>query len=174
MKKLYLLRHAEAEMPAFEEDLNRKLSLEGRSQMAKLGAHMQAHNMSPDIIICSSSVRTSESADILVTCLDKKPLIEATKKLYLARTGHVLAQIWHIDERYKSAMIIGHNPGLHELAYALPINRTQPNALKIQGNFPPAALAIFEFPYDTWGEADYSEGTVLDVIFPADLKQQDG
>ena len=87
MLMLTLLRHAKAEPggPGMADEF-RKLSDRGRVDAAKMGRHMAERGVRPDLILCSSSVRTRETCDLVRPFLAPDAVLAVEPGLYLAES----------------------------------------------------------------------------------------
>jgi len=143
MKTLHLLRHAKSSWDdAGLEDHDRPLSRRGRRDAAAMAAHVAATLPTLDLVLCSTARRSRETLEpILAAHTPKRVVLE--RGLYLARSVALLDQLRAIEERLRNVLLIGHNPGLHELALALADPRSVGALPPITGKFPTAALASF-------------------------------
>jgi phosphohistidine phosphatase SixA len=121
LRELILLRHAHADAaPLDGNDAERALSARGRSEASHAAARVLALALVPDLVLFSPAVRTRETAEILRTSLGL-PLqaFREVGSLYLAAPPTLRAQIATVEPSVHRLMIIGHNPGLSELAEQL-------------------------------------------------------
>ncbi len=145
MTSLFLLRHAKAApaLPAMG-DFDRPLDAAGTSDARRIGAAMAARGMMPDAILCSASLRTRQTLEVI------EPLLSATvnervfsRALYSADANGYLDEIKALTAR--ALLVIGHNPSTEELGSLLVSRQVRQSAeLMLQG-FPTGALAHFEF-----------------------------
>src|SRR6185437_12709428 len=120
MKRLLLLRHAKAERDSDEGDHGRTLTARGRADAARMGAQLHVKGWMPDCVLSSTSARTVETWQLLCAELPKAPEPEFLEALYLASWKAMLNAIrHHADDDAQTLLVIGHNPGLEELALAL-------------------------------------------------------
>lgn len=159
-KTLYLLRHAKAaNAAAGQDDHDRPLSAEGIAQAQAMGRYLQRHNISPQHVLCSDAVRTRQTWDLIA------PQIPATYShpLYLATAPALLRLLAETPEDAARLMLIGHNPGLHQLALALAQAGEEELRHRLALEFPTCALAIFHI--DTrWSHIPQTGGTLADLI----------
>jgi len=146
MKTLYILRHAQAGHAPGGDDKSRPLSEDGKTHAGALAKAMEQNNNLPDIIICSGARRTRETAAFIGENI--QTIFE--DDLYLASTGQLYERIKTIDNAYNSAMIVGHNPGIHGLAGFLADETNPALKSKIIGMYPPGCLTIMQCPHDNW------------------------
>jgi phosphohistidine phosphatase len=119
MHQLILMRHAKAERAkAGLADHERALTPEGRKAAAAMGSRLQAHGVAPDVVLVSSARRTRETLDAIGAWEDQ-PNIEVLQGLYMASPAQLRDIIRDLRETVRSVLVIGHNPGIHELAVEL-------------------------------------------------------
>jgi phosphohistidine phosphatase len=143
MHQLLLLRHAKAarDLPDVA-DRDRPLTTRGRRDTMDLRAAMRNFGLAPDLVLVSPSKRTMETLDGLEPW-DDTPLIEPVEQLYLADARQLLEILQDVAETVRSVLLIGHNPGLHDLAVRLAGAPGTEPAQRIAGKFPTASLAEF-------------------------------
>jgi phosphohistidine phosphatase len=90
--------------------------------------------------------------------------------LYHATSAKLLEIICSIEAVHSSALVIGHNPGMHEIASRL-TDRVEvgDQSPSILSSYPTAALAVLTFDIDAWSEVDLSQGTLIDFMVPKRL-----
>jgi phosphohistidine phosphatase SixA len=115
MRELILLRHAHADKAApGQADLDRPLSPEGLAEADAAGRWLAEHGLVPDCVLCSPSRRTRETLEAVLGVLgyvDQR----LDERIYEATPGTLAALI---DEHRDVGrlMLVGHNPGLEQLA----------------------------------------------------------
>ncbi|MEO1329544.1 MAG: histidine phosphatase family protein [Pseudomonadota bacterium] len=144
MKRLVLLRHAKSDWDDRTlPDHDRPLALRGRLAAPLMGAWLVEMDLAPDHIALSSSVRTRETWARLRPLLPTPPEPAIEPSLYEATPETVLDVIRALPETARTALLIGHNPGLETLASLL-------SARSIA--MPTAAACVFELS-DRWVDA---------------------
>jgi len=175
MKTLYVLRHAKAERDAPSgEDYDRSLDARGRNDAARLGRMLKRSLAAlgtnwPDLIVSSSSARTMQTVEQLVAEWPKSPEIRFDKKIYLAPASHLLDAVRAFPDAASSVVLVGHNPGMEELASQL-ANKVASDALRrMKSDFPTCALATFEISIDTWARTIPDLARLVAFSTPKDL-----
>jgi phosphohistidine phosphatase len=140
---LHLLRHAKSSWDEALEDHERPLSRRGREASRRVGDSLPAALGAVDLVLCSTAVRTRETAELVLAGFAPPPRILYEKALYLAGPAALLRRLRQLDERDRSVMLIGHNPGLHELAVALAASDSPRYQALAAGKFPTTARASF-------------------------------
>jgi phosphohistidine phosphatase len=144
MSALYLLRHAKAEPKNAGGDRDRVLSERGRADAKAIAAIISKRAVAPELVLCSGAARTRETLAIVLPALNPPPRIVVEDELYLTDGRQLLKRLCRVPEAVESLMLIGHNPGLQELALLLSDRRNGPQMAKLAEGFPTAALACLE------------------------------
>jgi phosphohistidine phosphatase len=141
MHMLHLLRHAKSSWQDGVEDYQRPLSRRGREAARRLGRDLPAISGGIDLVLCSSAVRTRETLDLALSGFALRPPCLIEDGLYLADSNKLLDRLQRLGESDGNVMVIGHNPGLHELAVTLAAPDTAQSRTLAAGKFPTAARA---------------------------------
>ena len=146
MRRLILFRHAKAKpRAAGEEDFDRALTDRGREDAAIVGQALARDNLAPDYALVSPARRTAET---WICARDSFPRIRAelNRELYNAGPEDIREAIEAVADRCDTLVVVGHNPGLHELAVELLIDAaaSQADIEKIAGRFPTATAAVYD------------------------------
>ena len=170
MKTLYLYRHAKSswEDPTLE-DFERPLKGRGRRAGTSMAAYMAEHRWVPDIILCSSAIRARETLRILRDALGGDIPARIDDALYMASAADLLRQVQRLDDGLASAMLVGHNPGLHDLALELTGGGEPEPWDRMRSKFPTAALAVLACPGRRWRALKTDGATLGDFVRPRDL-----
>jgi len=160
MKHLWLLRHATA--GGGSPDELRRLTPRGQQESARVAARFAESFVTPDIVLCSPAHRTRETAETVTAGFDPAPEIEIDEGLYLAPPGEILRAIASIGPSCSGLLVVGHNPGLADLANELALaGGSAAHEMRARG-FPPCALARFELDMDDWAEIDSGDTRLVD------------
>ena len=170
MHRLHLLRHAKSSRDEGIEDKERPLSRRGRDASRRIGETLQAGIGKVDLALCSSSLRTRETAELALAGFKPMPRILFEDGLYLAGVKALLRRLSQLDESQSSVLVIGHNPGLHELAIALAAPDSPRHAALAGGKFPTGARASFAID-GTWAALDKSRHRLIDYVTPKSAEQ---
>lgn len=173
MHQLILLRHAKAiRGTADVPDHGRALSPDGKRTAAAMGAAMRGLGLMPDVILVSSALRTQETLDALEPWEQDRPNIETIPGLYMASYLQIRDILRELPETMRSVLVIGHNPGIHELAQLLAgkavSDPAKPELARLAVDYPTTALT--EFIISTpWHNIGGPGATLTRFILPADL-----
>jgi phosphohistidine phosphatase len=175
MKTLYLLRHAKAERDAPSgDDYDRPLAARGRDDAARLGTVLKkTAEVLPDLILSSPSKRTLETVDCLTAKWPSAPDIQTDEKLYLAPASRLLEAVRRLPDTTAGAMLVGHNPGMEDLAIQLAskLAGDAPNEMlwRMRNKFPTCALATFEVSTERWARVGPDLARLVSFSTPKDL-----
>ena len=168
MKRLSLLRHAKSSMKENGEDHERPLSRRGRDAARRVGRDLPTLTGPLDLVLCSSALRTRETLDLVLTEFSARPHILIEDELYLADRDKLMKRLRRLDEGVAGVLLIGHNPGLHELAIALADQSSANFHALAAGKFPTAACASFDIP-SHWSVLAYSRNELIGYVTPKSL-----
>ena len=174
MKTLYVLRHAKAERDAPSgEDHDRPLAGRGRDDAARLGQTLgQILALRPDLIVTSSAKRTLETVAHLTAQWHERPAIRADETLYLAPASRLLETLRKLPDTAHSVLLVGHNPGIGDLAAQF-AQKTPGEALnRLRNTFPTCALATFEIAAENWANVGPDLGRLITFATPKDLAKK--
>lgn len=147
MDRLILLRHGKAEAEsASGEDFDRPLAPRGVAQAREMGERLAALGWAPDLVLVSSAQRTRDTWEAASEALGE-PDVQVEPQLYNATSASIREIAEQAGERAAAVMVIGHNPGLHELTFRLMAEGATSSELmtRARRDFPTGAMALFAF-----------------------------
>ena len=179
LKTLYLVRHAKSdwEDPALA-DRDRPLAARGRKAASTLAGHIERSGISPALVLCSPARRTMDTLRLISGSFRDPVEILVEDELYGAPTGELLRRLRRVPAPTPSVMLIGHNPGIHELALGL----TSPGASgahsvdtlkQLKVKFPTGAMATLAVP-GPWKDLGDEPADLLEFALPRELSPPDG
>ena len=178
-RRLILLRHAKSDWPDVP-DRDRPLAKRGRRDAPRIGRWLHEHGYQPDVVVCSAARRTRQTWDLVAPELGGSPAVRFEPRAYAASAMTLLYLAQELPSRYRTALLIAHNPGLSELASELAaapevgpeispeIGRATDNGPRPGISLPTAAVAVLEFPGD-WPSLTPGQARLIDTITPAAL-----
>jgi len=113
MRNIFLLRHAKSSWKdTFLDDYERPLNNRGKRDAPHIAHRLLTREIEVDLIISSSSRRTSDTAKIFADILSYRSEMVFDDKLYEASNKQILEVINRIDDKYQNVLIVCHNPGI--------------------------------------------------------------
>jgi phosphohistidine phosphatase len=145
MHTLYLLRHAKSSwsdpsLPDHESPLAPK----GVRDAKRLAKHLRRLEITPALVLCSSAPDTRDVR---------------------ARAAQRLRAV---PDTVGSLLLIGHNPGLHDLALVL--TATGAELDRLEAKFPTAGLATLALPRSTWSTLGQGDAELVSYVVPKQLR----
>jgi phosphohistidine phosphatase len=170
MRALHLLRHAKSRRddPTLA-DHDRPLSPRGVQDMMAIAEHCADAGIHPDLILCSSALRTRATLALLIPYLPPVPRILIDRDLYLASVAELFARVREVGDDVAQVLVIGHNDDLHEFAKALVGSGETALRERLQGKFPTGALASFNLSSPSWRHLGVGAGALVGLVTPKDL-----
>ncbi len=170
MHKLHLLRHAKSSRKDDVADHQRHLNKRGREAARLIGEHLVGAIGNIGLVLCSSAVRTRETLELVIARFQRRPPCWIEDGLYLADCDKLIERLAQVDESVFNVLLIGHNPGLHQLSLALAEPHSPSFPVLANGKFPTLACASFEIStrWSAIGEVRYR---LIDYVTPASLSR---
>jgi phosphohistidine phosphatase len=174
MRQLLLLRHAKSAWDdAAVPDRDRALNARGRRAAGRMRLAMRDLGLLPDLVLVSPAKRTMETLEALEPW-DDTPLFEPLDALYLADEKQLLATLREVAETVRSVLLIGHNPGMHDVALTIARGRPAGEAMRaLAKGYPTGALAEFTLA-GPWRETGPGAGRLVRFVTPKSLEEAAG
>ena len=154
MKQLILLRHAKAKRRADDgTDEHRPLSNRGTQDAKLVGRYLRDLEVKPNLIVHSTAIRTTGTAYAICNELHPTPMTLGEDGLYLASEAVIMDCIRRTEPEVNSLLLVGHNPGIADLAFYMKESYDEPLEINEFKAYPPAACAIFQLDIDDWNNA---------------------
>jgi phosphohistidine phosphatase len=169
MKTLTLLRHAKSGWDdPVTRDFDRPLNERGRRAARTVGAEMKAQRLAFDLVLASPARRVVETLEEIAAGFGPvEP--EYDERLYLAPAATLLDIVRHAPQAAQRLLLVGHNPGLEELALRL----SRPDGDKLRAEvavkYPTGTAAAIELPAGAWTHVREGTGRIVRFIRPRDL-----
>jgi len=176
--RLLLLRHAKSDWSKDADDHDRPLSERGRKAAPEMARYMRSKDYVPETVLCSTARRTQETLEILLAAWRKKPVIRYERGIYLVEWPALLASLKKAPAQDSPLLLVGHNPGIEQLAISLAHQANDPaeraRLKRLTQKFPTAALAVLDFEIASWRFLKPGLGTLVDYVRPKDLPGASG
>lgn len=143
-RRLVLVRHAKAE-PG-DDDAERPLAERGRRDAAEIGRWLAAEGIEPDLVLVSPALRARQTWEAVADAVSG-PRVEPDERIYANTLPDLLAVLREVPAEVGTLVVVGHAPGVQELAADLDDGSGDPDALAaIDEDYPSAGLAVFAVP----------------------------
>ncbi len=160
MKTLFILRHAKSSWEDADlADFDRPLNKRGLKAAPLVGETIRKNKFQIDLIISSPAKRAEQTATLVKKSAQIESDIQVDDRIYEASPQRLLQIASELDDKIKSVMLVGHNPGLEGLVKML----TQ----EVEA-MPTAALAVVDLKIDNWKEIHIDCCNLRTVIRPKD------
>ncbi|MGH2984621.1 MAG: SixA phosphatase family protein [Solirubrobacterales bacterium] len=169
MKRLYLLRHAKSSWddPTLA-DHDRPLAPRGRRAARVIAEHLRRKGVAPELVLCSPSRRTRQTLRRIAPGLGENADVRIESELYAASAADLIEVLQEVPDEVKAVMLIGHNPGIQDLAVSLA--RGGSEIARVRSKFPTAALATLELN-GSWRELSPGSAELVSLVKPKELSR---
>ena len=132
-----------------------------------MASHLRDHGVRPEVVLCSPAVRTRQTLALILPALGPGPEVLVEDELYGAPAGDLLDRLRRLPDGLRSALVVGHNPGLQELAVQLA--RESARRRQVRQDFPTAALATLSLGPGGWAALDRGGAELTSYVVPREL-----
>ena len=168
-RHLHLLRHAKSSWSAAAaDDHDRTLAPRGRRAAEIIAEHVRDAQIAPALVLCSSARRAQETLELIAPALGPSAVVLVEPQLYGASAGELLDRLHNVDDDVSSVMVVGHNPGLEDLATTLAGSGVDDALGRMATKFPTGALATFTVPA-AWRDLAPGAATLTSYVVPREL-----
>ena len=168
MRRLILLRHAKSDHPTGVPDRERPLNPRGRRAAPVVGAHIAAQGLIPALALVSPARRARETWEAAAGALGE-PESRPSPEIYEAPWDRVLATVQAAPDAAATLIVVGHNPGLGDLAQALAGEGPRKLLSRLGLEFPTAAFAVVDFEVEHWAAIGPGQGRLARFVRPRDI-----
>jgi phosphohistidine phosphatase len=170
MKSLTILRHAKSSWAEpGQQDFDRPLNERGHSAARRMGRELKHRQIHFDVVLASAAVRVQETLEEFFEGYGEELEVGVEAQIYEADVHTLLSLVREIPDSGATAMLVGHNPGLHRLV--LELSRDDPAGLRerVESKFPTAAAAVIDLDVETWTDVAPACGLIRALILPKEL-----
>ncbi len=167
---IYIFRHAKSSWDNPDlADFDRPLSLRGQRAGVLMRDYIQFADMEPDLVLCSSSVRTRQTLDAILPAIGAQAELKYDRRLYNGGAQALLNRLRRLPEEVASVMVIGHNPALQALATRLAGSGDPEALIRLDEKFPTAALATLVVQQEHWQDVAAGNCEMHSLVVPREL-----
>lgn len=169
MRRLILLRHTKSDWPTGMADPERPLAPRGREAAPRLGAYLAQQGLVADRVLISPARRTRETWELVSGQMPPVPMAASEPRIYDASASRLLGVVREQPRQVHTLMLVGHNPGLEDLAASLVANGVVADITRMAEKFPTGALAVIDLPVDDWNAVKPASGRLDRFLVPREL-----
>lgn len=175
-RELVLIRHAKSAWPDLP-DRDRPLAPRGRRQAPLVGTWLRAAGRLPDLVLCSTARRARETWQLMAVELCAPVHVTNEEWIYGADAASLLDLIRQVPEEVQTLLLVGHAPGIPDLALLLADDRRAASAgdaagdalKRASGKFPTAGVAVLAIA-GAWSALEPGRAQLTDFKVPRDLE----
>jgi phosphohistidine phosphatase len=164
-----LLRHAKSSWddPDLPDRL-RPLAPRGVRAAGAMARHLRAAAVAPDLVLCSPARRAVQTWEGVAPGVPPDTAVEIDEAIYHADADELFDRLRDVRSRIRSVLLVGHNPGLQDLAVDLVGSGDVGLRERLLTKFPTGALATIDVPGD-WHDLTWGAASVLALVVPREL-----
>jgi phosphohistidine phosphatase len=166
-----LLRHGKTERAEpGGRDRDRKLTKRGLADAPLIGAYMARHGLVPDLALVSPARRAVETWELVAACFAKPPKVASEERIYNADAERLIAVLSE-PRGARSLVVVGHNPGIHDLAVELIASGEAKARERVSEKLPTSGLAVIDLAFDDWSLLHPQSGRLERFVSPRLLEK---
>ena len=165
MPCLLLLRHGKSAWPDGIDDLERPLTKRGREASRRMGRYLADEQLVPDLALVSPARRTQETWTLVKDPLGNLPM-RSEPRIYEAPPDRLLTVVKGVEAEVSMLLMVGHNPGMQELARLLLGHDDRYAHGAAIAKYPTAGLAVIDVPVRAWHELSPRSGRLVRFVTP--------
>ena len=167
--RLILLRHAKSDWPEGVADEERPLAERGRKAAALMGDYLAREGLTPELALVSTARRTRETWALVAERLPAGPPMRHEADLYAASAEGILRVLRSVDAGCRSVLVLGHNPGMEDLALMLAGHGAAAERRRMAEKYPTGGLAVIDLPVGRWADIKAGAGVLERFVTPRSL-----
>jgi len=169
VRRIVIVRHAKSDWDDWSlADHDRPLAPRGVKALKRMRSHLAAGEP-VDLVLCSSARRTQDTLAGIREALPDDVEVRVEAGLYGASAWSLVDRLRQVDDSVASVMLVGHNPGVHDLAVGL----TGPSGAagdaeaweRLRTKFPTGAIATLSTEA-AWPDVDADCADLDDFFTP--------
>ncbi|WP_026620122.1 phosphohistidine phosphatase [Ensifer sp. WSM1721] len=172
-RRLMLLRHAKSAWPDGVADHRRPLAGRGRKAAPAIGAFMARQELIPDLALVSTARRAQETWELVAEALPHEVEARDAVGIYEVAAAAMIDVIRKVEPTVEKLLIVGHNPGMAELALLLAGSGNAVALERLEAKFPTAGLAVIDFTIEQWSEIAPGTGRLVQFVTPRMLDEDE-
>jgi phosphohistidine phosphatase len=165
---LVLLRHAKSSWKTGLADHDRPLAPRGSRAVAALRRHVAGAHLAPDLVLCSTARRAVDTWEGIAPACPPGTPVEFDPELYGANAGDLLRRLRQLPAATRCVLVVGHNPGLEDLATGLAGSGPADLMGRLHTKFPTGALVTLAVP-GPWAGLRWNSAALAGYVVPREL-----
>ncbi|QNA76835.1 histidine phosphatase family protein [Streptomyces sp. So13.3] len=170
-RRLVILRHAKSAWPDGVPDHDRPLNRRGLRDAPAAGRWLDEAGRLPDLVLCSSARRTRQTWELAAAELDGAPPVRYEPRLYAADDDDLLDVVREVAPDVGTLLLVGHNPGLQELALLLAGEAAGDTLERARTKFPTSGTAVLTWS-GPWSALEPGSALLTDFVVPRGRREE--
>jgi phosphohistidine phosphatase len=133
-----------------------------------MARHLASRGELPELVLCSSARRAVETLAPLRETLAGRARVRVEPELYAAGVERLLARLRRVPDSARRVMVVGHDPGLHELAVTLARGSRSRALAQLREKLPTGSLVVLAFS-GPWRELTPASARLVEFTRPREL-----
>lgn len=167
-RRLILFRHAKSSWPEGVEDHERPLSERGRRDAPAMAKWLARQGLVPSLALVSTARRTQETWALAAPELGGAEKRDVAA-IYEAPAERLLDLIRETESSIATLLLVGHNPGMEDLAALLMRPRGGAMEDRLALKYPTAGIAVLSLIVEDWRDTAPQTAVLEQFVTPKTL-----
>jgi phosphohistidine phosphatase len=164
-RTLILVRHAKSSWNFDVDDHDRPLSGRGRRDAEAIGRVLTAHELSPDLVLCSTATRTRETWSGAVSAGASAAEVVFERGIYHAWVPELVSLLRQTPDAVGTLLMLGHAPGIPDLVEHLCVRTDSADWAALDHKYPTSGLVVINVP-GPWSEIGKGRAELASFTVP--------
>ena len=164
-RALILVRHAKSSWKFDVDDHDRPLSGRGRRDAEAIGRVLTAHELQPDLVLCSTATRTRETWSGAVSVGASAAEVVFERGIYHAWVPELVSLLRQTPDAVSTLLMLGHAPGIPDLVEHLCERTDSADWARLDDKFPTSGLVVIKVP-GPWSEIGKARAELASFVVP--------
>ncbi|MGA9734516.1 MAG: hypothetical protein WBQ35_00935 [Candidatus Sulfotelmatobacter sp.] len=130
-----------------------------------IGTYLARHGLVPDLVLVSPVTRAEETWALVAPAFTKAPRVAKDERIYNASPETLIGLIRQSRDAH-TLLVVGHNPGLHDLAVQLIASGDVETRERVNEKLPTSGLVVIDLPFDVWSRLHANAGRLERFVTP--------
>jgi phosphohistidine phosphatase len=126
---------------------------------------MARHGLVPDLALVSPATRAEETWALVAKALPTAPKVMEEEGIYNAGRDKLIGIIRKARDAHV-LLVVGHNPGLHDLAVSLIASGDVEARERVNEKLPTSGLVVIDLAFDDWSRLHPNAGRIERFVSP--------
>lgn len=163
-----VVRHAKSDYPLGVPDSHRPLAERGRHDAPLMGRWIAGFVGAVDVAVVSPAVRAQQTWQLLAGAMPQPSEVRSDARIYEAWGSRLVDVVVDLPYEARTAIIVGHEPGVSDLALHLSNQENHKLHRRIASRYPTCGVTVLQSTHG-WDEFAPGCARLVEFVAPKDF-----